>query len=247
MNNGRIHRKSLVTTIFLVVAAGAVVGGCSRETRYEILTFFFTGVPPLDAPETAADGKKETDSKNAALTATEKHAAKLLQRRKDRLATLPWIHGPYGANDCGRCHAFGASRVFRKSAVQSTAPTLGGATQERLIVPKQELCFGCHGTKTAEIADARGLRIHGPVAAGECTACHSPHGAPRRYMLRMKNNVELCAQCHDLPGIAQRTPVHRDITKTECTNCHDPHMGRPMMILRQVPVQAANPAQASLR
>jgi len=53
-----------------------------------------------------------------------------------------------------------------------------------------ELCLQCH--------DAfQGRRsTHGPVAAGECTACHDPHSADQPKLLRQAQ-PELCFTCHD--------------------------------------------------
>lgn len=232
-----------LSTAILIVAVGAIVAACSPATRYEVLTFFFTGVPPLEeqmAKTLPGDGTGKTEGlqpATASLSSAEKVAlkkAEILQKRKLRLLrAVRWTHGPYAAAECNRCHALSASLGLgaraggaKKGAMNMSS--VGG----RLLAPAEELCLGCHETKSVQAADKRKLRLHGPVASGLCIGCHNPHQSPRRYMLLGKDTVDLCTQCHEKDGLRQRTAAHAKATKLDCLACHNPHMGRTAMILK---------------
>ena len=100
------------------------------------------------------------------------------------------------------------------------------------MAPPEELCLGCHETKSVRAADERDLRLHGPVASGLCIGCHNPHQSNRRFMLLKKNTVELCTQCHNKAGLQERTAAHGSAPDADCLTCHNPHMGRTAMILK---------------
>ncbi len=216
----------LLVAALVLGAAGLGLNGCGRETRHEILTFFFTGVPSLDQEA----GPDETGLSPAEL-GRRRRAETEARYRETRLRTQKWTHGPYGAGDCERCHSFGGSLAFRSNAPKYTVAAATTAPR-RLLMPVEELCFTCHTTKSAEIADRLDLRLHGPVASGLCVGCHSPHQSPRRYMLRGKDNQELCTNCHEIEGIRQRSAIHAAKPDDDCLACHNPHMGRSAMNLR---------------
>lgn len=78
---------------------------------------------------------------------------------------------------------------------------------------------GCHQ------GIAAGEKVHAPVAAGNCRACHLPHGSAAPHLL-VKAVPELCLDCHD--AIANRmmlaksrhAPLYR---KRSCLECHVVH------------------------
>ncbi len=214
-----------------IALLGLAASSCSREADYEVLTFFFTGVPPLE--EEGADAKSEV----AGLTALEKREQRraeiLRQRRGELRRAIKWTHGPYAADECDRCHALASSLSFRGGTTTGTSsvPALQDV-RGRLAAPIEELCIGCHVEKSLESVDARVVSVHGPVANGLCTACHSPHQSPRPYMLLGKDNVELCTQCHDSTGLRERSPEHQRAPDKDCVACHNPHLGNTAMLLR---------------
>lgn len=102
-----------------------------------------------------------------------------------------------------------------------------------------ELCLGCHD------AFAGKGSTHGPMAAGECTACHDPHGSDQPKLLRQAQ-PQLCFGCHDKDVEDDQgkllTPINRifedkkavlhpPFEDGECTVCHQPHASAQQRLL----------------
>ena len=218
----------------MVAAVIAAVAGCSPADRYEVLTFFFTGVPPLEGEAAEGAEAEETQTAKAGPSRAERIRLKKIQLVNERnvrlMRAVKWTHGPYAAQECDRCHALSASLKIGARGTAGDKPQK--SVGERLLAPPEELCLGCHETKGTRAADERGVRLHGPVASGLCIGCHNPHQSPRRFMLLKKNTVELCTQCHDKVGLQERTAAHRSAPDADCLTCHNPHMGGTAMILK---------------
>ncbi len=128
----------------------------------------------------------------------------------------------------------------------------------------ESLCFECHnqeivlddGKRIANIQAIieTGTSLHGPVASGNCTACHEIHGGDNsRLLVRAysgklyapfsKDQYALCFGCHDpaLATEAQTTTatrfrngqtnlhfvhVNRDHKGRSCSVCHDAHAAK---------------------
>lgn len=116
-------------------------------------------------------------------------------------------HKPYTEKRCSDCHA------------QSKTENGG------LIHPKQELCFVCHDTIIA------GAFVHGPVAVGDCLACHLPHSSSNPFLLRQQPE-KICQSCHREERLA--ATMHQKVTDRSmaCGDCHDPHSGQARYFLR---------------
>ncbi|MDH3980703.1 MAG: cytochrome c3 family protein [Gammaproteobacteria bacterium] len=224
MSDRRWHRRGVIALLVTLLVAAVTVSGCSQATRYDVLTFFFTGVP--EPGEEAA-----SEARTAATTPTAR------EKRRSGLKFLGkaqfFMHGPFGAGQCERCHATAASKPFRTGKAQvsekviSQAPSIG----PRLAFPWEELCVTCHSEKSPAAAKADGLWQHGPVAKGWCTLCHSPHKSKRQYMLLKENNVELCTQCHSTNDL-QITAQHKQDPAADCISCHNPHVGKSTFLLK---------------
>lgn len=218
-------RHAGLATCALVAVLG-LGGGCSTQARYEVLTFFFTGVPP--------PGEQQAAPQGAGKPAGAAPAARRARREFFREPVF-FVHGPYGAGRCDKCHAVTASKPFRTAAGKAIEPAgIGPARTNigpRLAAPLKELCLSCHSEKAYAVAEAQGLWMHGPVANGWCVACHNPHRAARKYMLLGKSNVDLCTGCHRAPELL-RTAAHRKEPEADCLTCHNPHQGKSTFLLR---------------
>jgi predicted CXXCH cytochrome family protein len=105
---------------------------------------------------------------------------------------------------CDTCH----------QAVAAPHPQPGAKTFALTQAPA-ELCANCH--------DAFAFpRLHGPVGAGDCLACHTPHASDADALLRQAGD-ELCFGCHgDVRQELTRPHVHA-AAADGCTSCHSPH------------------------
>ena len=212
--------------LLLQCIIGASLSACAQATRYKVLTFFFTGVPE---PGAKIGTKTAVATQTGALTARSGERKTLAYLTQAQF----FVHGPYGAGECERCHATTASQQFRTGGEQVTTAVVSQSQNigPRLAVPLEELCVTCHSEKSNEAAVANNLWQHGPVANGWCTMCHSPHRAARQYMLLKDNNVDLCTQCHTKDDL-QITPEHTKNPAENCIDCHNPHLGRNAYLLK---------------
>lgn len=109
-------------------------------------------------------------------------------------------HKPYAEKKCNDCHSKDKN------------------LNDGLIAPKSELCYVCHKDVV------KGKTVHGPVAVGDCLACHLPHSSNHKALL-VYSPDELCQTCHQEQRLA--AAMHdRFLSKTiSCGECHDPHSG----------------------
>jgi len=102
-------------------------------------------------------------------------------------------HAGYGDGDCDECHSTGAGWVTP--------------------IRQDKLCYSCHDS----LPEA--MFLHGPIAAGQCTICHDPHGSERRAFLTATDDF-LCVQCHDQSSSSSH---FQEAGIDQCLRCHDPH------------------------
>lgn len=108
------------------------------------------------------------------------------------------------AEDCSSCH----------EPVATPHPQAGQKTF-KLSQQPPELCFTCHDQSTPKFE-------HGPVSAGDCMACHSPHASEQKALL-LEPGDALCFGCHgDIQELLAKPNVHPAIDEG-CTSCHQPH------------------------
>ena len=120
------------------------------------------------------------------------------------------IHGPVNVNACDACHkeADASRHTFEMAR------------------PSQQLCTFCHQRPPEE------TYVHKPVAEGQCTQCHNPHGGQDRFMLKGGAGAASCAQCHkDVTGGLAN--VHGPVAAGACTACHRPHSSAYPKLLTQ--------------
>ncbi len=196
----------MLTCLFFILTIG-----CDKYSRHEILTFFFTGVPPIDGTE-----------KPAGLTDSEITEEKVISPP----SYWPSIHGPYDAKECDQCHVMQGKSIGTTLGV---IPSFQDLPRE-LLIPENELCIECHTTKSFTSAFTRDLWIHGPISTGMCRACHHHHKSGFPYLLLKETSIELCSQCH-IEGLISGIDEH--LRDEECTVCHNPHVGKNRFLLKK--------------
>jgi predicted CXXCH cytochrome family protein len=180
--------------LWFVLAAGAwAIIGCSRQARYEVLTFFFTGVPPLEesqgstVPSLEAKGPAEAGAEPAEPGQEEEKEEEVAARYK---------HAPFEAGDCDSCH--------------------NPERANRLYNEGEGLCFRCHEDFSQTLP-----WVHGPVAVGYCKACHEPHESMNKFLLISKSQ-DICFRCH-LNVDVSTASYHEAVGPKTCLDCHSPH------------------------
>ena len=174
----RVRRRSAL------IAAGLLAwAGCSAERNYQLLTFFFDGVPnPNALPITATSGGRAVSMRASptysghppflAEECSACHKSKFSQQAitaevcaechdgvRDQ---FPFMHGPVIVGACLWCH------VPHESAYSHLLK------QEPRVV-----CGQCH--ELAQLS-TEGVPGHADEERS-CLDCHSGHGSVRRYML----------------------------------------------------------------
>ena len=162
------------------------------------------------------------------------------------------VHGPIGAGICISCHnphgsyfplqlaRTGSDLCFvchesKRQEFNSKivhAPLEEGCldchdphqSQRRFQLKGKEgsvstLCFTCH-----EESIFTKEHRHGPVAVGDCIACHNPHASNHENLLLSPTaHGEVCFSCHqDRQEDFNKKQVHAPVAD-DCIACHDPH------------------------
>ena len=173
---------------------------CSSSARHHVLTTFFDGVP-------------EPDTTAVATTLTDKLTTREVLPAEGTTGAPPpvsfTLHAPYEDKACDECHLLEGTGRFGRTV--------------RLRLPLRELCVECHDDMEAGELRSGNRWVHGPVAAGICTGCHSPHTALFPSLLLAEPGEKLCGRCHDIERIGAE-PVHSG-TVDNCLTCHEPHAG----------------------
>lgn len=199
--------------IFMILLFTTSLTGCEPHTRHQVLTFFFTGVPPLEESEPVAKIQEQPTPP----------PAKILEKPGPAASQTLFSHPVWAAGTCTPCHE--SMSTFSTPGVKKTLTTVfesgGGMPGGKLTLAKNELCTQCHKDKTPKRALADNLWLHNTTAKGDCLTCHDPHQSNNAKTLRQAPAI-ICLPCHK-EGKFLTTPVHQ--TKDECLSCHNPHMG----------------------
>ena len=96
-----------------------------------------------------------------------------------------------------------------------------------LKADEKELCGSCHADAVAR--QQRSVTKHPPIENGECSSCHRPHASNAVFLLDGKDELEVCAKCHDwgkhsTHPIGEKVvdPRNKNLT-TSCSSCHRTH------------------------
>jgi len=195
--NKRIFSLSgrLCATLLMTGFLCLLLIGCGDPvTNHKILSTIFDGVPSL--PPAGEMCNEYYQKRVAAEAAGREMAATDPGGSQNRGSS----HKPYKEKKCNDCHSKNKN------------------INAGLIAPKRELCGVCHQDFI------KGDNIHGPVAVGDCLACHLPHNSQYPSLLK-EDPDKICATCHQESRLA--AAMHeRFIVKTiSCGECHDPHAG----------------------
>jgi predicted CXXCH cytochrome family protein len=217
------------------------LAGCSRQTKHQVLTFFFTGVPPLteEQPNKIDDNRAEHPAKvqQDDITATSTAPPPDVKKNVTASAVLQvpryFSHSVWLEGHCSSCHVGGRSFGFQSgnvSAKNSASKVFysGGGMPGPLKQPKEKICLTCHTDKTGMRAINDKLWLHNTTAKGECLACHDAHQGRYPGILRLSPDT-LCQSCHTEEKI-EAVPMHRSGNEP-CLSCHNPHMGKDRRLL----------------
>jgi predicted CXXCH cytochrome family protein len=207
MSGRRTNRRRLCQAAVLCVLI--VLTGCDRGTRHKVLTFFFTGVPPLE------EQNRSTDEGRAGA------AASKLPGEKPAPPKL-YNHPHYASGRCDKCHDVPSNfRLLGQKKIGGTPFRKGGGSPGKILAPIEELCVGCHQDKSSAELQSAALWLHSPAAKGECRSCHDAHQSTHSHIL-LKDRQLICGGCHFQSPVMQRGD-HQD--PATCLGCHNPHLG----------------------
>ncbi len=134
---------------------------------------------------------------------------------------------------CFECHETVKDQMGRKVIHEPADDTCNNchdphssANNYQLISPSGELCESCHRDVSPEIYESIDTAVfkHEPVAEGQCTKCHVPHGSEVGSLLKGKG-IQLCGTCHEELGeeIASSKNLHGPVKTGACPECHNIH------------------------
>ncbi len=210
-----MKKEREILLIIKIILLVILMAGCDKYQNHKVLTFFFTGVPPVESENLTVDGELPS-------FAIEKETKKALPEKERKAA----IHGPYDAGQCYQCHIIASKSSM---VMQGGVPSFESLPR-KLRLPKNEICLECHTTKSFMSAFTRDLWIHGPVSTGMCTVCHHYHKSANSFMLLKATSIELCSMCHVKEAMSNIDEHSRNL---ECTVCHNPHVGKDRYLLKE--------------
>jgi predicted CXXCH cytochrome family protein len=176
-------------------------------SRYEVLSFFFDGVPDPNAP--VRTQPEEPQARN------------LPVRPFVPPPVIVHMHEPYTQRRCDACHK-GAG-----SAARRTSGAFAINTMSELLLPADKLCATCHQPNP-------GAYQHAPALLGDCSRCHTAHSSRFPHLLLQEKSAALCAPCHAAEEMPTRE-LHVGFGDRDCAECHDPHGSDRRFLLRPEP------------
>ena len=180
--------------LLIIMSVGflSIPSGCDEETTYKVLSFFFDGVPK-PGTENSIDEFVRTLA-DTTDDSTKQNIVVVNQRPPEPEL---FIHKPYKERRCDDCHQSGFGQKLKAARVDL-------------------LCQTCH----VDFAVKRKY-THGPVAVGQCLACHNPHVSKNKYLL-LREGEKTCTYCHEEIDRVSVTE-HQAQEPLACGSCHSPH------------------------
>lgn len=191
---GRMFGRAMTIGVLLLGCMFLGVGCSTPEERYQVLSFFFDGVP---VPESMREQLANTEQAKGGTTGQ-------TQVTDEAAQEVTWVyHAPYADGvSCQACHDLQQGMEMRSGN-------------------EAELCRDCHSSHfTYEAGDW----MHGPAALGECRMCHEPHksehpdlltSAQPEICLNCHDGEALLDRPHHVTAKAGQD---------RCGKCHDPHL-----------------------
>ncbi|MDF1548427.1 MAG: cytochrome c3 family protein [Bacteroidales bacterium] len=212
----------VITIIFFV--------SCTTQKKYEVLSFFFDGVPN---PQTA-------DIDLVADSLSVKDSTTLLAKSNGVAKPGFQIHSPYGKKECVSCHdqksigktidsqpqlCYKCHTDYKESSRVVHGPVGGGycsnchdphkSQLEKLLKqPAEQLCLHCHDSTTIYTS-----KFHINSDKNTCIECHNPHGGENRFMPQHGS----CYNCHNNYAKIYDF-LHGPVAGEYCSACHSAHI-----------------------
>ncbi len=191
---GYLSKGFLKVFLFAFLSCCLLISCADPVTRHKVLSTIFDGVPSL--PPAGEMCNKYYQERVVAEAAGQETTGKETASLKNKGSS----HKPYAEKKCQNCHSNDKN------------------VNAGLIAPKRELCGVCHKDFI------KGSNVHGPVAVGDCLACHLPHNSQYPSLLK-EDPDKICATCHQESRLAAAMHERFLVKTISCVECHDPHAG----------------------
>ncbi len=217
------YQKFIFSLLIMIVL---FFTACSIQTRYEVLSFIFDGVPDPNNSE-------NIEIKDSAVI----DSTKILNIAANINKPKTYFHPPYQERSCNSCHNNNTGQVlmpqpglcyschenFEDNYSVIHGPVAGGyctachnphksKLQNLLLKKGKALCFNCHNPQIAD------NDIHSVAETSNCTSCHNPHGEENTYLLKKGS----CYVCHDDFSKTYKY-LHGPVSNGLCNACHATH------------------------
>jgi len=167
----------------VLVAGASIWSGCSVEKNYELLSFFFDGVPNPNAPQSTLAGGSGAAMRDSPTYTVHPPFA---EARCDACHKSMFDRTGIGAEVCQECHAGTQDEFAMMHGPVSVGACLWchvphqSAYAHLLKRPERETCTQCH---RSELLNHEVVAEHADETRG-CLECHVGHGSDARYLLR---------------------------------------------------------------
>jgi predicted CXXCH cytochrome family protein len=153
----------------------------------------------------------------------------------------PVAHAPFGERRCNACHVdhAGTHPGLLKAAVDTLCadchPVEKTGQQHAAsgLAMTGLTCTGCHDPHRSALPRLVSSRVHQPVAAGMCDACHAAPAAGTAGMGPADSSWTGCQSCHeDIAAKLAKAVPHAPAANGECYTCHSAHRSNRPKLLR---------------
>ena len=191
---GCILRGFLKAFLFAFLSCFLLASCGDPVIRHKVLSTIFDGVPSLPPAGEMCDEYYQER------VAAEAEGREMVAANADAAQNKSSSHKPYKEKKCNDCHSKNKN------------------INAGLLAPKRELCGVCHQ------GFIKGHNVHGPVAVGDCLACHLPHNSQYPSLLK-EDSDKICVTCHQESRLAAAMHDRFAVKIISCGECHDPHAG----------------------